>query len=108
MLILNNKMNWCGREDSNREKFELLIDNIVLFWRLGSYCVRVSCGGQGHGKEGRCWFSTKAEQAHQPPHFIAALVKQKREGMTLGRYSAGPQAEQVRAAVEGVQLLRLC
>jgi len=53
----------------------------------------------------RRWFITKAEQAHQPPHFISALVGHKREGMTLGRYSAGPEVEQFRAVVEAVHFL---
>lgn len=52
----------------------------------------------------RRWFITKAEQAHQPPHFISALVGHKREGMTLGRYSAGPLVEQFRAVVEAVRM----
>lgn len=52
----------------------------------------------------RRWFITKAEQAGQPPHFIEALVGHKRLGMSLGKYSAGPLREQLRAVVEAVQL----
>ncbi|MCB8820204.1 tyrosine-type recombinase/integrase [Microvirga rosea] len=56
----------------------------------------------------RRWFITKAEQAHQPVHFIEALVGHKRSGMTLGRYSAGPLVQQVRDVVEAVQLPEGC
>ncbi|MGV6872370.1 tyrosine-type recombinase/integrase [Pseudochelatococcus sp. B33] len=52
----------------------------------------------------RRWFITKAEQAGQPPHFIEALVGHKRLGMSLGKYSAGPLREQLRAVVEAVKL----
>jgi integrase len=52
----------------------------------------------------RRWFITKAEQAGQDPHIIAAVVGHKREGMTLGLYSAGPSQDQFRACVEAVKL----
>ncbi len=52
----------------------------------------------------RRWFITKAEQAGQPESIIAAVVGHKRQGMTLGRYSAGPSREQARACVEAVRL----
>jgi integrase len=52
----------------------------------------------------RRWFITKAEQAYQPPHFIAALVGHQRSGMTLGRYSDGPLVQQYRDVVEAVRL----
>ncbi|MFT0893079.1 tyrosine-type recombinase/integrase [Pseudochelatococcus sp. G4_1912] len=52
----------------------------------------------------RRWFITKAEQAGQQPHFIEALVGHKRLGMSLGKYSAGPLKEQLRAVVESVRL----
>lgn len=52
----------------------------------------------------RRWFITEAERANQPPHFISAVVGHKREGMTLGVYSAGPLIEQVREVVEAVRL----
>ena len=52
----------------------------------------------------RRWFITEAERAGQPPHLISVVVGHKREGMTLGVYSAGPQIEQVRAVVEAVKL----
>lgn len=52
----------------------------------------------------RRWFITKAEQADQPVTLIAAVVGHKREGITLGRYSAGPLLEQARRCVEAVRL----
>jgi integrase len=52
----------------------------------------------------RRWFITKAEQAGQQPHIIEALVGHKREGMSLGRYSAGPSFEQLKACIEAVRL----
>lgn len=52
----------------------------------------------------RRWFITKAEQAGQAEHIIAAVVGHKREGMTLGRYSAGPLMRQMRKCVEAVKL----
>lgn len=55
----------------------------------------------------RRWFITKAEQAGQPESIIAVVVGHKRQGMTLGRYSAGPSKEQARACVEAVRLPKL-
>jgi hypothetical protein len=52
----------------------------------------------------RRFFVTKAEQAMQPEHIIAIAVGHKRAGVTLGRCSAGPLMEQVRACVEVVRL----
>lgn len=52
----------------------------------------------------RRWFITKAEQADQPEHIIAVVVGHKRQGMTLGRYSAGPLIAQARRCVEAVKL----
>jgi integrase len=52
----------------------------------------------------RRWFITEAERANQQPHLIAVAVGHKREGMTLGVYSAGPLIEQVREVVEAVKL----
>lgn len=52
----------------------------------------------------RRWFITKAEQADQPESLIASVVGHKRQGMTLGVYSAGPAKEQARRCVEAVQL----
>ena len=49
-------------------------------------------------------FVTEAERAGQPEHIIAVAVGHKRAGVTLGRYSAGPLLEQVRACVEAVRL----
>lgn len=55
----------------------------------------------------RRWFITKAEQADQPEHIIAAVVGHKRQGMTLGLYSAGPKLEQAKRCVEAVTLPKL-
>ena len=52
----------------------------------------------------RRWFVTKAEHAGQAPPTIASVVGHKRQGMTLGLYSAGPSLEQFRACVESVKL----
>ena len=52
----------------------------------------------------RRWFITKAERADQPESIIAVVVGHKRQGMTLGRYSAGPLLEQARRCVEAVLL----
>jgi integrase len=52
----------------------------------------------------RRWFITKAEQAGQPESIIAAVVGHKRNGITLGVYSAGPLLEQARQCVEAVKL----
>lgn len=52
----------------------------------------------------RRWFITEAERASQPESLIAAVVGHKRQGMTLGVYSAGPLVEQARVCVEAVRL----
>ncbi|WP_242220197.1 DUF6538 domain-containing protein [Shinella zoogloeoides] len=52
----------------------------------------------------RRWFITAAERADQPEGIIAAVVGHKRNGMTLGVYSAGPALEQARRCVEAVKL----
>lgn len=52
----------------------------------------------------RRWFVTKAEQAGQRESLIQAVVGHKREGVTLGVYSAGPSVEQRRELVESVRL----
>ena len=52
----------------------------------------------------RRWFVTKAEHAGQPENIIASVVGHKRQGMTLGVYSGGPNAAQFRACVESVKL----
>jgi hypothetical protein len=52
----------------------------------------------------RRWFITKAEQADQPEHLIAAVVGHKRSGITLGTYSAAPLIAQARRVVEAVRL----
>jgi integrase len=49
-------------------------------------------------------FATKAEMAGQPPWIIAAVLGHKREGMTLGTYSAGPAFEQLKKCVEAVRI----
>lgn len=55
----------------------------------------------------RRWFITEAERAGQPESLIAAVVGHKRQGMTLGVYSAGPLIEQARACVEAVRLPKI-
>lgn len=52
----------------------------------------------------RRWFITKAERAGQNPDLIAAIVGHKRSGITLGRYSEGPEMVQARACVAAVRL----
>lgn len=52
----------------------------------------------------RRWFTTKAEQADQPPHIIDFVTGHKRPGETLGRYSKGPSMEQMKACVEAIKL----
>ena len=52
----------------------------------------------------RRWFITEAERADQPGDLIAAVVGQKRAGIALGLYSAGPKLEQARRVVEAVRL----
>lgn len=52
----------------------------------------------------RRWFITEAERADQSGDLIAAVVGQKRAGITLGLYSAGPKLEQARRVVEAVKL----
>lgn len=52
----------------------------------------------------RRWFTTKAEQAGQPPHVIDYVTGHKRPGETLGRYSQGPSMAQMRKCVEAVKL----
>lgn len=52
----------------------------------------------------RRWFTTKAEQAGEPPHIIEAVTGHVRHGMGLGRYSAGPSCEQFKACIEAVRL----
>jgi len=52
----------------------------------------------------RRWFITKAEQAGQPETTIRAVVGHKREGITFGRYSAGPSMTQKAAVVAAVRL----
>jgi site-specific recombinase XerC len=54
----------------------------------------------------RRWFITEAERADVPESIIAAVVGHKRQGMTLGKYSAGPKLEQARRCVEAVKLPR--
>jgi hypothetical protein len=52
----------------------------------------------------RRWFITEAERADQPESIIAAVVGHKRQGMTLGLYSADPKLDQARRCVEAVKL----
>jgi integrase len=52
----------------------------------------------------RRWFITKAEQAGVAESIIQAVVGHKRQGVTLGTYSAGPSLDQRKAAVAAVRL----
>ena len=52
----------------------------------------------------RRWFITKAERAGNSGDLIAAIVGHKRTGMTLGRYSEGPEMRMARRCVKSVQL----
>jgi len=52
----------------------------------------------------RRWFATRAEQADQPESLIAAVLGHRRQGVTLGIYSSGPQLEQAKRCVEAVKL----
>ncbi|MGU3286085.1 tyrosine-type recombinase/integrase [Methylobacterium mesophilicum] len=52
----------------------------------------------------RRWFITKLERAGVSGDLIAAIVGHKRSGLTLGRYSEGPD---MRAAIEAVAKVRL-
>lgn len=67
--------------------------------------------GAGRGQRSRYdfhlfrrWFTTKAEQAGQPPHIIDFVTGHKRPGETLGRYSEGPSIAQMRKCIEAVVL----
>jgi hypothetical protein len=55
----------------------------------------------------RRWFITKAERAHQRGNIISAVVGHKDGGITLDRYSAGPEMNQARRCVEAVKLPKL-
>ncbi len=52
----------------------------------------------------RRWFTTEAERAGIAPHVIDYVTGHDRPGETLGRYSAGPSDEQLRACVGAVAL----
>lgn len=52
----------------------------------------------------RRWFITKSERADIPEPLIAAIVGHTRKGMTLGRYSEGPEMVAAREAVEKIKL----
>lgn len=52
----------------------------------------------------RRWFITKAERAGVDGDLLAAIVGHKRSGLTLGRYSEGPEMEVAKAAVAKVRL----
>ncbi|POR42368.1 tyrosine-type recombinase/integrase [Methylobacterium sp. V23] len=52
----------------------------------------------------RRWFITKAERAGSSGDLIAAIVGHKRSGLTLGRYSEGPDMKAAEAAVAKVML----
>lgn len=52
----------------------------------------------------RRWFVTKAERAGFPEPLIAAIVGHKREGITLGRYSEGPDWKRAKRCISAVKL----
>lgn len=52
----------------------------------------------------RRWFITKAERAAVDGDLLAAVVGHKRSGLTLGRYSEGPEMRAAAAAVAKVRL----
>lgn len=52
----------------------------------------------------RRWFITKMERAGASGDLIAAIVGHKRSGLTLGRYSAGPEMEAAKRAIAKVKL----
>nr|WP_245364824.1 MULTISPECIES: tyrosine-type recombinase/integrase [Methylobacterium] len=52
----------------------------------------------------RRWFITKMERAAVPGDLIAAIVGHKRSGLTLGRYSDGPE---MGAAIEAIKKVRM-
>lgn len=52
----------------------------------------------------RRWFATRAEQADQPESLIASVLGHRRQGVTLGIYSSGPQLKQAKRCVEAVKL----
>lgn len=52
----------------------------------------------------RRWFITKLERAGVSEPLIAAIVGHKRSGLTLGRYSEGPEMAQAKAAIAKVRL----
>ncbi|WP_437871814.1 integrase [Methylorubrum extorquens] len=52
----------------------------------------------------RRWFITKMERAAVDGDLIAAIVGHKRSGLTLGRYSEGPEMQAAQAAIAKVRL----
>ena len=52
----------------------------------------------------RRWFITKLERAGTSEPMIAAIVGHKRSGLTLGRYSEGPEMVAAKKAIAKVQL----
>lgn len=52
----------------------------------------------------RRWFITKAERAAVDGDLLAAIVGHKRSGLTLGRYSEGPEMASAKVAVAKVSL----
>lgn len=52
----------------------------------------------------RRWFITKMERAAVNGDLIAAIVGHKRSGLTLGRYSEGPEMEAAKEAIAKVRL----
>ena len=64
----------------------------------GECSVAAVCGAEAQST------ATKAERAGNDGDLIAAIVGHKRSGMTLGRYSEGPEMEKARRCVASVRL----
>lgn len=52
----------------------------------------------------RRWFITKGERADIDANLLAAIVGHKRSGLTLGRYSEGPEMPAAQKAVAKIRL----
>lgn len=52
----------------------------------------------------RRWFITKGERANIDGDLLAAIVGHKRSGLTLGRYSEGPEMAAAKKAIERIRL----
>ena len=86
--------------------------SVPMSKRFGRYRQGVGVHDVTEGKRGsavdfhswRRWFTTEAERAGVAPHVIDYVTGHERPGETLGRYSAGPSDDQLRACVAAVLL----